>query len=110
MYLVKLSFIIKEEIKIIHDKQKLKESRTTNPALQKIYKGILCTEEEDTCNQKNTGKNKSHYTSRLANEALERSRHHKNNKMSGNTTCLSTLTLNVNSLNTTIKRQRGGFD
>jgi hypothetical protein len=41
---------------------------TTNPALQKILKGILHTEEEDKYNLERMGKNKSHYMSREANE------------------------------------------
>jgi hypothetical protein len=50
---------IEEEIKTFHDKQKLKESMTIQPVLQKILKGILHTE-KDKCNQENTGKNKLH--------------------------------------------------
>jgi hypothetical protein len=33
---------------------------TTKPALEKIIKGIIQIEEEDKCNQENSGKNKSH--------------------------------------------------
>jgi hypothetical protein len=40
---------------------------TTKSALQKILEGIPNTEEEDQYSQENTRKNKSHYTSRLAN-------------------------------------------
>jgi hypothetical protein len=56
----KLSFIIEGAIKTFHDKQKLKEFMTTNPALLKILKGILHAEEEDNCNQENIGKNGFH--------------------------------------------------
>jgi hypothetical protein len=52
-----LSFIIKEEIKIFYDKQKLMQFMITKPALQKKIKGILHTEEEYKCNGENTGKN-----------------------------------------------------
>jgi hypothetical protein len=45
-YLAKLSFKIDEAIKIIHDKQKLKQYITTKPTLQKILQGILHTEDE----------------------------------------------------------------
>jgi hypothetical protein len=55
---VKLSFIIEREIKTFHDKQKLKHF--SQPTLQKILKVIPHTEEEEKCNQKNIGKNKSH--------------------------------------------------
>jgi hypothetical protein len=47
LYPVKLSFIIEGEIKIIYDKQTLKEFMTTKPTLQKILKGILHTKDED---------------------------------------------------------------
>lgn len=33
--------------KPFHNKDKLKESVTTEPALEKILRGILCTEEKD---------------------------------------------------------------
>jgi hypothetical protein len=42
----KLSFLIEGEIKTFHNKEKLKEFMTTKPALQKILKGLLHTEEE----------------------------------------------------------------
>jgi hypothetical protein len=47
MYTAKLSFVIKGQIKISHDKQKIKEPMTINPALQNILKVILNPEEED---------------------------------------------------------------
>jgi hypothetical protein len=43
----KLSFIIDEEMKTFYDKQKIKKFMTTKPALQKIFKGILYTEQEE---------------------------------------------------------------
>jgi hypothetical protein len=49
-------FIIEGEIKTFHDKQKLKQFMTTKPALQKILKQMLHTEEEDTCNHENIWK------------------------------------------------------
>jgi glutamyl-tRNA reductase len=45
-YPAKLSFIIEEEIKTFHGKQKLKEFMATMSALQKILEDILHTEEE----------------------------------------------------------------
>jgi hypothetical protein len=42
-----------------YNKEKLKESMTTKPALQKILKGLLHTEEEITVSQENTIKNTS---------------------------------------------------
>jgi hypothetical protein len=40
VYLTKLSFLIEGEIKIFHNKEKLKELTTINPTLQKICKGL----------------------------------------------------------------------
>jgi hypothetical protein len=42
---VKLFFPIEGEIKTFHNKEKLKEFTTTKPALQKILKGLLHTED-----------------------------------------------------------------
>jgi hypothetical protein len=52
LYPEKLPFIIEEEIKTFHDKQKLNQFMTTKPTLQKILKGILQTEKQDKCNQR----------------------------------------------------------
>jgi hypothetical protein len=41
VYPAKLSFLIEEEIKTFHNKEKLKEFATTKPVLQKIFKGLL---------------------------------------------------------------------
>jgi hypothetical protein len=46
VYTAKLSFLIEGEMKIFHNKQKLKEFMTTKPALKKILKELLYTEEE----------------------------------------------------------------
>jgi hypothetical protein len=54
-YSAKLSFKIDKEIKVIHDKQKLKQQMTTKPPLQKIVQGILYTEDESKQNHKRTG-------------------------------------------------------
>jgi hypothetical protein len=59
LYPAKWSFIDKE-IKTFHNKQKLKQFKTTRPALQKILKGILHRKEKDKHNQENTGKKNSH--------------------------------------------------
>jgi hypothetical protein len=37
---------IHREVKIFHDKHKLKQYMTTNPPLEKILQGILHTEDE----------------------------------------------------------------
>jgi hypothetical protein len=55
VYSTKLSFLIKGEIKI---KKKLQEFTTTNPALQKIFKGLLHIEEETKVRQEDSRKNK----------------------------------------------------
>jgi hypothetical protein len=52
LYSAKLSFKIDGAIKIFHDKQKLKQYRTTKPPLQKILQGILHTEDENKQNEK----------------------------------------------------------
>jgi hypothetical protein len=54
----KLSFLIEREIKIFHNKEKLKEFVTTKPALQKILKGRLHIEEETRVTQEDSRKNK----------------------------------------------------
>jgi hypothetical protein len=59
LYPIKLSFSIEEEIKIFHDKQKLKEFMTTKSGLQKKLKGILHSEDENKHNHENKGNNKS---------------------------------------------------
>jgi hypothetical protein len=50
LYLTKLSCKIDGAIKVFHDKQKLKQYVTTKPPLQKIFKGILHTENESKQN------------------------------------------------------------
>jgi nucleoside diphosphate kinase len=57
VYSSKLSFIIKRKLKTFHNK--LREFMTSKPALQKILKGILYTEEGDKHNHENMGMNKS---------------------------------------------------
>jgi hypothetical protein len=46
VYPAKLSFLIEREIKTFHNREKLKQSVTTKPPLQKILKGLLNIEEE----------------------------------------------------------------
>jgi hypothetical protein len=55
LYAAKLSFKIDGAIKIFHNKQKLKQYMTTKPPLQKIFQGILHTENESKQNHKRTG-------------------------------------------------------
>jgi hypothetical protein len=55
LYPEKLSFKIYGAIKIIHNKQKLKQHMTTKPPLQKILQGILHTKDESKQNHKKTG-------------------------------------------------------
>jgi hypothetical protein len=64
LYPAKLSLIIEGEIKTFHDKQKQKQFITTKPALKKILKGILHTEDEDKHSHECVGMNKSHKMSR----------------------------------------------
>jgi hypothetical protein len=55
LYPAKLSFKIDGTRKVFHDKQKLKQSMTTKPPLQKILQGILHTENESKQNHERTG-------------------------------------------------------
>jgi hypothetical protein len=50
LYPAKLSFKIDGAIKVIHDKQKLKQYMATKQPLQKILQGILHTENESKQN------------------------------------------------------------
>jgi hypothetical protein len=59
LYPAKLSLKIDGAIKVFHDKQKLKQYRTTKPPLQKILQGILHKENESTQNHKRTGNPKT---------------------------------------------------
>jgi hypothetical protein len=51
VYPAKLSFLIEEETKTFYNKEKLKESVTTTPALQEIIKGLLHITEETRVRQ-----------------------------------------------------------
>jgi hypothetical protein len=55
LYPAKLSFKINGEIKIFHNKQKVKQYMTSKPPLQKILQGILHTENESKQNHERTG-------------------------------------------------------
>jgi hypothetical protein len=57
VYSRKLSFLIDEEMKTFHNKEKLKEFMTTKPALQKILQDLLQTE-ETRVRQEDSRKNK----------------------------------------------------
>jgi vacuolar-type H+-ATPase catalytic subunit A/Vma1 len=57
-YPAKVSFNTDEAIKILQDKQKLKQYITTNPPLQKTLQDILHTEDESKQNHKWTGEDK----------------------------------------------------
>jgi hypothetical protein len=59
LYPAKLSSKIDGAIKVIQDKQKQKQYRTTNPSLQKVLQGILHTENESKQNHEKTGKTKA---------------------------------------------------
>jgi hypothetical protein len=87
VYPAKLSFKTDRGMKVFHDKQKLKQYMTTKPPLQKILQGILHTEDESKQNHERMGSIKLQEKKRQV-----------------ITTCLSILTLNVNGLNSSIKR------
>jgi hypothetical protein len=55
LYPAKLSFKRDGAMKILHDKQKLKQYITTKPPLQKILQGILNTENKSKQNHERTG-------------------------------------------------------
>jgi hypothetical protein len=54
------------EIKIFHNKQKLKQYMTTKLSLQKILQGLLHTEDESKQNHENTGSSKQQEKKRQA--------------------------------------------
>jgi hypothetical protein len=58
LYPAKLSFKINGEMKVFHDKLKLKQYMTTKPPLQKILQGILHTESETQHNLEREGSTK----------------------------------------------------
>jgi hypothetical protein len=58
LYPAKLSFKIHGAIKILDNKQKLKQYMTTNPPLQKILQGILHTESESKQKPERAGNTK----------------------------------------------------
>jgi hypothetical protein len=58
VYPAKLSFLIKGETKIFHNKEKVKEFAITKPALQKTFKEILYIEEQTRMRQVDSRKNK----------------------------------------------------
>jgi hypothetical protein len=60
LYPSKLSFNLSGEIRTFHDKDKLKQFKSTKPELQKILKGIFCTEEKKNNHKyERSGKNKT---------------------------------------------------
>jgi hypothetical protein len=67
LYPTKLSFKIDGEIKVFHDKQKLKQYMTTKPPLQKILQGILHTESESKQNHEKAGNTKPQESKRQEN-------------------------------------------
>jgi hypothetical protein len=68
VYLAKLSFLIKGEIKAFHNKAKPKEFMTTKPALQKILKRLFYAEEETRVRQEDARKNNPFWPSRAINK------------------------------------------
>jgi hypothetical protein len=58
VYPAKLFILIEGEMKTFHNKEKLKEFMTTKPPLQKLFKGLLHTEEEIRMRQEMARKNK----------------------------------------------------
>jgi hypothetical protein len=58
LYPAKLLFKIDGAIKVLHDKQKLKQYVTTKPPLQYILQGILHTENKTQLNHERAGSTK----------------------------------------------------
>jgi hypothetical protein len=58
LYPAKLTFKIDGAIKVLHNKQKLKQYMITKPPLQKILQGILYTEYESKQNHERAGSTK----------------------------------------------------
>jgi hypothetical protein len=57
VYPAKISILIERELKTFHNNKKLREFMTTKPALQKILKGLLHTDEEIRVRQEDARKN-----------------------------------------------------
>jgi hypothetical protein len=110
LYPAKLSFKIDRAIKIFHDKQKLKQYMTTKPPTEysirnSAHRRWKQTKPWEDGIYQTTGEEKTN-NQRVALFQLHRinSLNNKNNQMTGITTYLSILILNVNELNSPIKR------
>jgi hypothetical protein len=102
LYLEKLLFKIDRGIKPFHDKQNLKQYMTTKPPTQNFLKRILYTEDENKHNHERMGS-----TQRVALNQLHTLKFLNNNnktKWQESPHTISTLTLNVNGFNSSIKR------
>jgi hypothetical protein len=110
LYPAKLLFKIERIIKILQDKQKLKQYLITKLPLQKSLKGILHTEDENKHSHWRMRIIKPHKKSRQVIRVYHRigytctNPHTTKTKMTGITTYLIILTLNVNGLNSPSKR------
>jgi hypothetical protein len=112
LFLAKLSFIIEGEIKTFCDKQKLKQFMTTKQVLhtikkcyiqkRKIKMTLKIWERINLTRQKNQMRSKEE--SNISLKKKRKKQNKKNNKMSGITTYFSIISLNVNGLNSQIKR------
>jgi hypothetical protein len=110
LYPGKLSFKVHGARKIFPDKQKLKQYITTKPPLQKILQGILYTENESIQNHERAGsinlrRRKGKKVESNTDSVAQNQTHKQQRQLNdGITTYLSKLTLNVNGLNSPIKR------
>jgi hypothetical protein len=81
---------------------------TTSPPLQKIFQGILHEESESKQNHERESNTKPQEKKRKDSRELKlhtiKPLNNNDNKMTGITTYLSILTLNVNGINSLIKR------
>jgi hypothetical protein len=74
VYSAKLSYLIEVEIKIFHNKEKLKEFATTKPALQRILKGLLHREEETRVRQVGSRKNKPFLSKQNSKQGIDKTK------------------------------------
>ena len=101
LYLAKLSIIKYGERKLFHEKSKFEQYLSTNPALQKIPEGKRqpkrLTTPEKIQRMKNTRSEKQKVWETTQQQQRQHNRNHKHG---------SFITLNINGLNSSMKRQR----
>jgi hypothetical protein len=102
LYPAKLSINIYGETKIFQYKTKFKQYLSINPALQRILKGKI-QHKEDACTK---GQDIKHLTTKSKTESHKPIKSPTKTNMSGINSYLFLISLNINGLNSPIKRQK----